>query len=537
MFQVKRFKQLDDLLLEASIINYGNEFNAMAQEYDGDNPNSSNATSEPNPETWNKLDILLDNLLAQRIVDLDNELQRPIYEREFGSVEGKRLCESYLAYCKIRINRLGTDITTELANDEPDSLKLEQLNRSAIQIVARIEVLEKIYTAFKLLGNTEGPGVAEEMSQKITDIKNDIATTYMEPLVVVSTKVKTEISNIQDTNTQEPEKIESSKKIIQDFNTLEQTTTAYPPEVKEGVKQAKIKAERTIRTAIGDQKFEQIHEEILANDHEAGILRRILDLRYRNFTSEDEIYKAGDGIKISINGLQNPKGIARSRPEVIAYLQKQLAEILDDILKKARDKSISVDKTKGIHYDFNTRLKLHQAIDLPVTGKQIADASVIMKMRKRLASIMSLFIMGTMPTSAAHQAFSEFGKQVHNIYAVSVNSTAKLIGKAMKGREGELKADAFSRLFIPNPNVLDRKSDTVSQKLTEDGGAPGVAMQTPGSISGMGPISAPTRTSVGSGDNFSPSKTKKKKKYKSPFESQVKVFSFSTFVKENNNPK
>ena len=52
--------------------------------------------------------------------------------------------------------------------------------------------------------------------------------------------------------------------------------------------------------------------------------------------------------------------------------------------------------------------------------------------------------------------------------------------------------------------------------------APGVAFQTPASIGGSGNPVAPTLTSLGSGDNFQPAKSKKSNK---------NIVDFKTFYK------
>jgi hypothetical protein len=83
-----------------------------------------------------------------------------------------------------------------------------------------------------------------------------------------------------------------------------------------------------------------------------------------------------------------------------------------------------------------------------------------------------------------------------------------------------MKADALSRLFIPNTSVLD----ATTKSMMEDMAAPGVSPQVPGSIGGMGDPVAPTPTSLGSGDNFGPRKTKVNKK--------KKVLEFSDFVSQ-----
>jgi hypothetical protein len=88
-----------------------------------------------------------------------------------------------------------------------------------------------------------------------------------------------------------------------------------------------------------------------------------------------------------------------------------------------------------------------------------------------------------------------------------------------------MKADAFSRLFIFDTSVVDEPK---TKPVSEDGVAPGVSPQVPGSIGGMGAITPPTSTSFGSGDNFGMPKKDKKKKY-------GVVLGFSDFIKEKNN--
>ena len=542
--KVKRLKQIDDVLFEANIIKFGDQFNDLSDEYSGNGSNKTDTTGQENETAvWNKFDVLIDSLLAQGIVDLDRELQRPIYEKELGSARGKEITQAYLNYCKVRIERLKTEMSAELTNPDPDKDKIQSISRTIIEVAARIEALDKIYLAFKALQQSELTSVADEINAKITELKQSLTGAYMEPINTTADSIKKEMLQITDGEAPLESKLESSKNVLCQFGALNKAIENYPPEVKEGAKEAKAKIDHTIKQAIGEENFANIEEEILTNDHEANVLKRILDMRHRNFTSEDEIYKEADGIKISINGLKNPKGKARSKPEVIAFLEKQLAEVTGELLQKAKDKSLSLNRDRGIHYDFNVMLKLHQVVDLPVTGKQIADASWVMKFRKRLASILDLLVFGgDIPVTAAYQAFSNFGQAVHKAYAVSLNTTAKLIGKAINGREGEMKADAISRMFIPNPDVVDNKPTSnvpIPTKLTEDAGpgvAPGVSMQTPASISGMGPISAPTRTSFGSGDKFSSGHAKhrrKKKKRMGLYENQVKVMSFSAFINES----
>jgi PKD repeat protein len=150
------------------------------------------------------------------------------------------------------------------------------------------------------------------------------------------------------------------------------------------------------------------------------------------------------------------------------------------------------------------------------------DIMKIMKFRKAAIAIIGQVFTSQTELTKAGEAFSKTGKWIHDIYAKTLNRSAKFIGKAVKGREGEMKADAFTRMFIPNTSVVDEPK---SKQVAEDAVSPGVSAQVPGSIGSMGPIVPPTATSIGSGDNFGP-KIKNRKK--------SAVLGFAEFLKEQN---
>jgi hypothetical protein len=193
-------------------------------------------------------------------------------------------------------------------------------------------------------------------------------------------------------------------------------------------------------------------------------------------------------------------------------------QIEAELLRKAQDKSLRLEMNKGIHYNFNVTLPLFKTVMLPVTGKQIADNTFIAKAKKKFTEVMSIiFGDSSEPDTKMGAASREFGKRISTIYSVALNRTAKAIGRAVKGREGEIKADAISRMFMPTTEYLD-----AVDKVAEEAVAPGVALQVPGSIGSMGPITPPTQTTLGSGDDFNPKKKKKR------------IMEFSEFLKNKN---
>jgi len=189
------------------------------------------------------------------------------------------------------------------------------------------------------------------------------------------------------------------------------------------------------------------------------------------------------------------------------------------LLKKAQDKSLRLEMNKGIHYTFNISLPLFKTVMLPITGKQIADNTFMAKAKQKFIEVTNALLGDdSRPRSEIGQAMFNLGASFSKAYSYVLNRTAKAIGKAVGGREGEIKADAVSRMFMPTTEYLDK-----IDKVAEEAVAPGVAMQVPASIGGMGPITPPTRDSLGSGDNFSPKKKKKR------------ILEFSEFLKNKNN--
>lgn len=527
ILKINRIQQFEDLLLESNLIRIGDALSKAGTKPEGD---------EENTDAWSQVDYLIDQLLERGIVDIAQDLKKPILEKELGTEFSKEKIKRYLAYCKKRREDIDSEISEIMSKDPVDEYRLEELIIAKARLAARIQVLEKIYSAFQTTGNEEIHKIANEVLEVITNLEKEFSDTYIEFLTILSEKIKPEIEHIEDADTQEDAKIHSAKKVIDTFEIADQVIEIYPPEVQTGEKQAKARAEQTIKDRIGEEKFNKIREEALRNKQEAVILRRIIDMRHRLFTTEEEIYSEADQIKKQINGLRGAEGSrykfqSISSPEIIQYLTDELARTVDELINRAKDKSLNLDQAKGIHYSFNTKLKLYELTNLPVTGKQIADSTLIMKFRKRLMSIINALPVAQPKMTAAGRAWAEFGEKTHGAYAKTLNSTAKFIGRLFGGREGEMKADAISRMFIPDPSAVDKTSASVP--ITEEAGgtAPGVSMQVPGSISGAGPIRVPTENQFGSGD-FNITKKKKKKK-RSVYEEVMTIMNFSQFLNEN----
>ena len=489
--KVKRFQHLESLLLEAKAIELTTQFDAVLADF------TKNAAA---PD-YTKFDNLIVSMLDLQIEN------HQAFINKFGEDRAANLITGYLGYCDARLKALTTKIVTEYQSGVPDLEEIKN-NQELLGVMnTRIGKLTAIYDELKIRNyNTQ---TIAGITQKIQAVTKTVVDSMNSILDGIGTTVKKGQIDMAAAVTDE-EKLRFANLTFNKFNTLVLYSKALPAQYQQGINSAKAEADRNIENATG-MDSNQLSQVIALTGE---IKLRIAKLQMTNWKTVEELELEYEQIKSQINSL---KGTG-AEPN-IELLTEQLDIDVDIIREKLKDKSLDVDKTKGIHFDFNIKLRLYEKTVLPVTGQQIADNSKITKFKNALVSFLSFF--GTAKAyDAREQAFADLGKSIHDTYAKVLNTSAKFIGKALGGKEGQLKADGISRIFIPDSKVLDKKP--VAEELGA-GSAPGLSVQVPGSIGSMGPITPPTPTTFGSGDNFSP----KKKKSKS------KILGFSEYLKEN----
>jgi hypothetical protein len=493
--KVKRFQQLEALILEAQAVNLSNQFDVVLTDF-------TTNTSGPN---YQKFDVLIDSILDEQIANQQE------FIKKFGEDQAANLINGYLGYCDNRLKAVTQKIITEYSSSNPDSEEIIKNQEALIVINSRIDKLTKIYEDLRT--RIQNSQIIPGITQKIQAVTNTVTESWKSVIDGIGSTVKKAQADMANAVTDE-EKQRFAKLTISKFNTLIILSKALPAQYQQGINSANDESNRNIKQVTGMDP-----NELSQTIKQTGeIVKRIAKLEITNWKTVDELESECKQIESQINSLAGTK----AEPNIEEYTALLNTEA-NIIRKKLADKSLSVDKTKGIHFDFNIKLRLYEKTDLPVTGQQIADNSKIMKFRKGLASFISFFGVGAVkPMSPAEQAFADLGKAIHDTYAKVLNTSAKFIGKALGGKEGQLKADAVSRLFIPGPSVLDQKK--VAEELGA-GSAPGLSVQVPGSIGSMGPITPPTATTLGSGDNFSPKKKKSK--------SKSKILGFNEYLKEN----
>ena len=489
--KVKRFQHLESLILEAKTIELTTQFDAAVADF------AANAAA---PD-YTKFDNLIVSMLDLQIEN------HQAFINKFGEDKAANLITGYLGYCDARLKALTTKIVTEYQSGVPDLEEIKNNQELLGAMNARIDKLTTIYEELKI--RNPSSQIIAGITQKIQAVTKTVVDSMDSVLYGISLTVKKGQTDMAAAVTDE-EKLKFANLTFNKFNTLVLYSKSLPAKYQQEINSAKVEADSNIERATGmdpnqlSQVFNLVGE----------IKLKIAKLEMANWKTVEELELEYEQIKSQINSL---KGTG-AEPN-IEILTEQLEIDVNIIREKIKDKSLDLDKTKGIHFDFNIKLKLYEKTVLPITGQQIADNSKITKFKNALVSFLS-FLGTPEPYTPREQALSNLGKKIHDTYAKVLNTSAKFIGKALGGKEGKLKADGLSRIFIPNTDVLDKKP--VAEELGA-GSAPGLSVQVPGSIGSMGPITPPTATTFGSGDNFSP----KKKKAKS------KILGFSEYLKEN----
>jgi len=478
IFKVKRLSMYEDLLLEADIIKIGNDIDDF-----------SKYSEKEKQDAFDKIDNMIDDLIDKNI---DEYLRNPNFINAFTADKVLGSISAYIEYSKLRVSTLKARVENLINASVYSSEEIRLINITVAKIQARLEILDKIYRAAKL-------EKTNQLIELINAAQSDIREYYLSPMKIKAEKVKQAVDIIKTTSAPTA-KYQAAEAIYIDFEEVSEISKEYPDEIKAGVAQAQEKIEEEISKEFSEEELTSIKTKKVTSIFFTKIVKDILEF--------EQLYAPEAEIKETARLLRNVR-IANNDSldsDSKIYLTSWVDQVEITLLKRAQDKSLKLELNKGVNYKFNINLPLFKTVMLPVTGKQIADNTFIAKAKQKFIEISKVLFGDTeSPKTDLGRAMYDLGASFSRVYSVALNRTAKMIGRAVSGREGEIKADAVSRMFMPTTEYLDK-----IDKVAEESVAPGVTMQVPASIGGMGPITPPTRDSFGSGDKFSPKKKKKR---------------------------
>jgi len=510
---VKRLELFENLIKEAEIIKYDADLNDLLKRL------LEEARRRAQGESGSELDMnaFMDAILFQlgytRSEEfVENFINGGASKKTFGDPSVEKVINEYLEYLIKKFTEFRKLLSEALSRKEINVNEVKKLEETIKYYAVRLSILERIYASFSNDRLTIKQ-FAARILEKIKSMNSSLGKVFS--MTVEEAAKRTKVAYQSFESADKSQKKEKAKEVFDELSAAKDLTEGYPEDFSNGINQAEKEYTNRISSEIGQEETDLIRKRIYVNKNIAALIRSIFEFQYTSWSKEADVTREAHALRTRVNGYPDVSDEAKT------YLINLINEVEKSLLERLKKTEFDVSKFKGIHYDFNKRLPLYEKTALPVTGKQIADDTKIMKFRKASQYLMNLFFgPGSTPNTDQARGFEASAKWLNNIYSQTLNYTAMKIGKAWKGREGEMKADALSRLFITDTSLVDRKP---KPPVTEDAVAPGVSVQTPGSIGAMGPIVPPTSTSLGSGDNFSPKKKKSKP-----------ILDFSSFIKEKN---
>jgi len=533
MFKFKHIHILEQLLLESDLIVIGNEVSDIIT--------FAKENSQKEEDIMKKVDEFLSRLIENDVLNKAKNDPRVLQTltQTFLKTEWIEILDKYIDFVS-QVLKYETEILNEMLEKGEDiELQLERIRaykgRLAIiwEAYHTIEeskwtdevnaLLDKIKISFTDQKKKEAEvtkaliGMAKEKMDNTQADSEDFRKT-VDDTVKVATIISDFGNKDSDKKKPEPDIIdveweEVQTEIEDDVEDFRKSTDDFNK--KTGGKASQItKRDVIIRTAI----------EELRNWQDANTL-------------ESQFVKVRIMIMTDERGEIDP--ITKRRIPLVklddSAKKQYMVEAIDAYLEaKARlgkyKNELDLKRYKGVSYSPSINLPLFERVKIPVTSKQMLDSSRINYLLK-IGNYLGL-ILGETPEAPGEEQ-KNLGKLIANFRKLTlpiVGRTISRTAKTLGGKEGQLKAEKWTRfLFTSDESGLDAPQSKIkgatkvgSGTVKEDATAPGVAFQTPATISSMGNPVAPTQTSVGSGDNFQPKKSKK---------SSRNIVDFKTFYK------
>ena len=542
MFKFKHIKILEQLLLESELIVVGNEISDII------NMSKGKGKEE---DLYAKIDALLAQMIENDVLNkakadpgILEELSNAFLNSEWTSI-----LKRYINFISQIVESETRSLQELIENDaSEDDIEVQKARLRAYK--GRLGV---VYQAYNSIEEAKWTAEVRELMQEIEKIKGDQAKTETEVLTKLVDFTSSRMGNTDDVKaatstaiqvvqiayewtsdqgeepeinisgepnqkqTTEPdieyipyEEIKSdddkaAEKLKEENEALKKKLVEISQDFNKrtgGQAQSLGKRDVIIRTAIEELRTWQ---EINTLESQFSKVRTTI------MTDEIDEIDPATGNRIAVVKLDAAAKRAYIQLATDAYLEA-----------KARLGGFKVDldvnRYQGVSYTPEINLPLYSKTLIPITSKQMADASRIQYLFKALNWLGSMLPTIDYP-GKEQKAMGEQALRMRAAILPVIGRTVSKAARKLGGKEAQLKAEKWTRiLFTSKDSGLDQPKSQIKNtmpgspgtKVRESEGAPpGVALQVPGSIGGQGNPVAPTQSSIGSGDNFQP-KTKGK---------------------------
>jgi len=485
---VKRLETFEKLIIESELVQINNAVLDVVQ-----------ADSSSWIESMDKfLDIMIENEKQRLKIVLDLHDLSPGLAAFLDEKTLKNVL-AYVKFTKSRLEKKLADFDNYVKTGHASQrINSAQISKDIIMLAERLQTLQAIYKKINELVRQKGKdpfsngvlkGLYDELNVKERETNNN--------LVVFSKNSSDQIKSLFPGIQQKPEKEQEnitikSAAVALALNKIGDNTRDETTKRKTKFYAGSI-FDDFIKNGGQSERYHKYYKSIEEVDYQyLSVLERIEKLRTWNDpkTFDDEVKK--------IVTMITSTGRVFSET-VVTHLTKKLTEAVAEAQGHLELKKTTLADNKGIKFVFEKRLPLFERVDLPVTAKQIAETSFLKRVHDFFDKLGKL--MPSLRDTEMDKAMVKLGDTIKHFSAPVVHKAAGAIGNAIGGKEGKIKAHSHVHSIYKD-------------KYLNEEGAPGLAMQTPSSVSSMGPITPPTPTSDGSGDKFDGNVKKKYKRRK-----------------------
>ena len=535
MLKFKHINILEHLLLEADLIIIGNEANDII-------------SIENDADMLAKLDAFLSMLIEKDIINKSKT--DPVILEQLSQVflqtQWIKILDKYIDYVsqvlKLEISELedliknGQDTTTQQARINVYEQRLKTIWDAyhAIEESKWTKEVNDLLSKLKIAASDLGEEKATQAETLMKYVESNFGKDSTDDEAIKDdVRQAVQIAEILDGFSKKKNRVEPD---IEDIDFIE----IVSPEFEE---------DQAIKYDESQEKIEELKRKIKELSDE---LNKKTGGRAERFTKRDVLIRLAieelrtwpdintlesKFVKVRTEIMTDPRRgtddqTALSREAKSTYMALAVEAYMEARARLGKYKTdLDLKRYKGVSYSPEIALPLYEKQIIPITSKQMLDSSRINYLLKIGDLIGSGFLKFSDEVDGYEQkvlgeVFARARRATKPVVGRTISRTAKQLG----GKEAQLKAEKWTRfLFTSSESGLDAPQSKIkwatkvgSGTVKEDATAPGVAFQTPASISGSGNPVAPTQTNVGSGDNFQPRKTKKSNKNIMDFKSFYK---------------